>query len=110
MSVFILPMEADPQVFTITLAGVNYILTCKWNDAADAGWVIDLADEETNTPIVANVPLITGADCLSGLEYLGINGSLFVYTDGDQNAVPNYNNLGVESNLYFVTGVVDNGV
>lgn len=107
MTTFIIPLLAIPQVFGITLAGVNYTMTCRWNAAADAGWVIDLADADTNTPIVVNVPLIVGADCLAGLEYLGINGQMIVYTDGNQFAVPTLDNLGVESNLYFLTDVAD---
>jgi hypothetical protein len=50
--------------------------------------------------------LITGADCLSGLEYLGITGQLVVFTDGDELAVPTLENLGVESNLYFLTDAI----
>lgn len=85
------------------MAGVEYILTCKWNDAGEGGWVLDIADGLTNEPIAANIPLVAGADLLSGLEYLGIDGKLFVQTDGDQEAVPTLTNLGIESNLYFIT-------
>lgn len=106
MSIFLLPLTNVPQTFNINMAGTNYVMTCKWNDSEDAGWVLDIDDENTQTNIVANVPLITGADCLSGLEYLGINGQLYVYTDGDQFAVPTLTNLGVESNLYFSTAAV----
>lgn len=105
----VIPLQNIPQTFEITLAGIDYIMTCKWDDAAEAGWLIDLVDGITNNSIVAGIPLVTGTDILSGLEYLGINGQLFVYTDGDQNAVPTLDNLGVECNLYFVTDVVDNG-
>lgn len=108
-TIFILPLLNIPQTFEIALAGINYILTCYWNDAQDAGWVIDFANADTNESIVAGVPLITGADCLEGLEYLGINGQLVVYTDGDELAVPTLDNLGVESNVYFLTDVTDNG-
>ncbi len=107
MSVFIIQLANIPQVFQISLAGIDYLMTCRWNDAADAGWVLDFSDQVTNTPIVANIPMITGADLLSGLEYLGFNGNLFVYTDGDEDAVPTLQDLGVESNLYFVTDVAN---
>lgn len=109
MTTFLLPLTNVPQTFEISLAGVNYTLTSKWNDALEGGWVLDIANAETSLPIVANIPLITGADCLAGLEYLGINGQLIVFTDGDDTAVPNLNNLGVESNLYFLTEVAANG-
>lgn len=100
---FQIPVQNLPQTFDIALAGVNYTMTCKWNPADDAGWVIDLVDADTSAPIVGNIPLITGADCLAGLEYLGINGQLVVQTDGDVYAVPTLDNLGVESFLYFLT-------
>ncbi|CAB4149493.1 hypothetical protein UFOVP558_3 [uncultured Caudovirales phage] len=103
MANFQIPLQNVPQSFQIALAGIEYILTCKWNDSADAGWVIDLADALTSTPIVANIPLVTGVDLLAGLEYLGIPGKLFVFTDGDDFAVPTLDNLGVESNVYFQT-------
>lgn len=107
MTIFILPLVNIPQKFAISLAGKEYVLSCRWNSAVDAGWVIDFTDAVTDLPIVSNVPLITGADCLAGLEYLGFNGQLFIFTDGDDDAVPTLLNLGVESNLYFGTDLVD---
>ncbi len=107
MTTFILPLQNVPQQFNISLAGTEYIMTCRWNDAPDAGWVIDFDDAITNLPIVANIPLITGADCLAGLEYLGFKGELVVFTDGDELATPTLLNLGLESNLYFQTDVAD---
>ncbi len=107
MTTFILPLQNVPQQFNISLAGKEYVMTCRWNDAVDAGWVLDFADAITNLPIVANIPLITGADLLSGLGYLGFQGSLVVFTDGDELATPTLLNLGLESNLYFQTDVVN---
>ena len=106
MSLFKIPLVNEPQSFQISLAGIDYILTCKWNDMDEGGWVLDIADANTETPIVFNIPLITGANLLDGLEYLGINGELYVYTDGDQNAVPSLQSLGIESNVYFQTDVI----
>jgi len=84
------------------LAGVTYTLTSKWNDICSY-WALDIADSNEN-PIVSNIPMITGTDCLAGLEYLGINGSIYVLTNGaDPDDVPTLVNLGVDSNLYFVT-------
>lgn len=107
MSTFKIPLQNIPQQFEIALAGVNYTMICRWNDSPDAGWTLDLTDVDSGEPIVANIPLITGADCLAGLEYLGIEGQLIVITDGDETAVPTFENLGVESNLYFETDVVN---
>lgn len=103
MATYQIPVTNTPQRFDISLGGVDYTLVCKWNNSQDAGWVLDIYEVASGAAIVANVPLITGADCLSGLEYLGINGKLIVRTDGDETAVPTYENLGVESFLYFET-------
>ncbi len=105
MSVFKIPLVNTPQRFEISLAGKTYLLTCKWNAAVDGGWVLDFVDAVTSAPIVFNVPLVTGVNLLEGLEYLGIGGILFVFTDGDDFAVPTLLNLGVESNVYFETDV-----
>lgn len=100
---YLIPLTNIPQVFNIVLAGVTYIMTCRWNDADEAGWQIGLADQVTGNEIVNNIPIITGADLLSGLTYLGIGGSLYAYTAGDVLAPPTLDNLGVDANLYFVT-------
>jgi len=107
MSNFLIPLVNTPQQFPIALGGKEYTVTSRWNDAPEGGWVLDFIDSNTNLPIAANIPLITGADCLAGLEYLGINGKLIVLTDGNQFAVPTLLNLGVESNAYFQTDVVN---
>lgn len=106
MTTFIIPLQNVPQSFAIALAGKEYIMTCRWNDADEGGWVLDFKDAITNENVASNIPLITGADCLAGLEYLEFNGRLIVFTDGDDFATPTLLNLGVESNLYFQTDVV----
>lgn len=96
---YLIPLVNLPQQFTIDLAGITYTLVSKWNDVAQS-WFLDILDSVQN-PIACGIPLITGADLLVGLEYLGIDGSLIVYTNGDPTAVPTLNNLGVDCNLYF---------
>lgn len=104
-SFFLVPLSNIPQSFQIVLAGITYLMVSKWNDAPDAGWVLDISDEN-DVPLACNIPLITGADCLDGLEYLGIQGNLYVNTSGNNpTAVPTLDNLGVDSNLYFATSV-----
>lgn len=105
INLFKIPLSPAPQQFEISLASKTYTVVCKWNDSPDAGWVLDFSDATTGDPIVFNVPLITGADLLAGLGYLGFEGELYVVTDGDDLTVPTYTNLGVESNLYFNTDV-----
>lgn len=99
--VFQIPVINEPQTFQIALANTDYTLTCKFNSADEGGWVLDIFDANNENAIACNIPLITGANLLDGLQYLGIGGGLYVRTDGDADAVPTYENLGVESFLYF---------
>lgn len=103
MAIFQIPLTNNNEVFEINLAGTDYLLTSKWNPAPEGGWTLDFVNAQTNASVAANVPLITGGNILEGLDYLGFNGSLFVFTDGNPDAVPTFTNLGVESNLYFQT-------
>lgn len=102
---YLIPLENVPQQFTIDLAGTTYTLINKWNDMAQS-WYLDILDSAQN-PIVCGMPFVTGADLLAGLAYLGIDGSLIVYTNGDSSAVPTLDNLGVDSNLYFQTAAAN---
>lgn len=107
MAVFEVPVSNEPQTFEINLAGTDYLLTCRFNNSDEAGWFLDIANAETAEPIVAGIPIITGADLLAGLAYLGIGGQLFCYTDGAATAVPTYENLGIESHVFFQTEAAD---
>jgi hypothetical protein len=102
MNWFLIQLQNYATSFQIVLAGVSYQMTVYWNDAPDGGWEFDLGDPATGLEIAAGLPFITGADCLAGLGYLGIGGSLYIYTNGMPDAVPTYDNLGIDSNLYFV--------
>lgn len=102
-TIFLLPLVNVPQSFNITLGANSYIMECKWNDAPDGGWIIGFADQLTGVEIVNNIPLICGVDLLAGLQYLGFNGNLVVYTDGDATAVPTLDNLGIDCQLYYIS-------
>ena len=102
-TIFLLPLVNLPQSFNITLGNNNYIMSCKWNDAPDAGLVIGFADQLTGVKIVNNIPLICGVDLLAGLQYLGFGGQFIAYTNGNATAVPTLDNLGVDANIYFIT-------
>ncbi len=105
MDTFLIPLTNVPQEFNITLGDLDLIIINKWNDSNEGGWVIDILNDTTNTPIICNIPLVTGVDLLAQYEYLGLNAKLVVYTDGDANAVPTLDNLGIDSNLYYVAAV-----
>lgn len=95
-----IPLVANPQTFTISLAGINYKLLVQWNHAAQS-WTLDISDSNGNA-IISGIPLITGADLLEQYEYLNFGGQLICETDGDATAIPTFTNLGTTSHLYFV--------
>jgi hypothetical protein len=102
---FLVPFENTPQIFQITFGSTQYFLNVRWNDADDAGWIMDIQDSNQN-PLACNIPFITGADLLDGLEYLGIEGVLYVITAGDMPLnVPTLQNLGIDCSVYFGTSV-----
>jgi hypothetical protein len=100
-TIFEIPLQPNPQQFPITLGGLDYELTVKWN-TANSTWVLDIADT-SNNPIVGGIPLVTGLDLLEQYAYLGIGGALVVQTDASFFNQPTYANLGTGSHLYFVT-------
>lgn len=111
---FLIQLSGIAETFTIDLAGTTYTLTIYWNDMmaesddGDTGWTMDIGDA-TGVSLACGLPMITGADLLDGLEYLGINGSLIMYTNGMTYVVPTFDNLGTDCNLYFQTTAADNG-
>lgn len=100
---YLIPFSNIPQQVQITLAGVDYVLTVKWNDIGQS-WILDIQDVNEND-LVKGLPLVTGTDLLDGLQYLGIGGALWVL-DNSGNIpalVPDLNTLGNSENLYFYT-------
>jgi hypothetical protein len=100
VTAFEIPLSATPQTLSVSLVGVTYNLTVKWNDISRA-WVIDLYDQNDNL-IVGGIPMVTGEDLLEPYGYLKIGGQLIVQTDTDTLAVPTFDNLGATSHLYFI--------
>ncbi|KAA6459622.1 hypothetical protein DYQ86_16010 [Acidobacteria bacterium AB60] len=95
-----IPLQATNQRFQISLAGVQYQMTVRWN-AMNETWVLDLADQSGN-PILSGIPLVTGEDLLAPFGYLDLGGQLIVQTSNNTDAVPTFTNLGTLSNLFFV--------
>ncbi len=89
------------QTFSVTLNDTVYQLTFQWRAAFELGWVLDIASED-GTSLVSGIPLVTGVDLLAPYGHLGIGGSLYVATDGDQDAVPTFSSLGDTSHLYWI--------
>jgi hypothetical protein len=100
-TVYEIPLQANAQSFTITLAGVTYGMQLIWCDPNQT-WILDISDVNGN-PLVQGIPLVTGIDLLAQYDYLGFGGELVAQTTNDTYAPPTYDNLGSTGNLYFVT-------
>jgi hypothetical protein len=98
---YVIPLQATPQTLTISLAGIQYQLTVRWNQT-NASWIVDIADNNGN-PILTGIPMVTGADLLEQFKYLKLGGSLIAQTSSSLYAVPTFKNLGSDGQLYFVT-------
>ena len=100
MTVYEIPLIAQSQKFSITLAGINYNLRLVWNAYMQA-WVLDINDTN-NAPVIGGIPLVTGADLLEQYGYLVFGGQLIVQTDNNPDVLPTLDNLGSTSHLFFV--------
>ena len=99
---YTIPLTAEDQSFSISLAGAEYQLTLRWIDADEGGWVLDLALPDGGGDLVSGIPLVTGCDLLAPYEYLGIGGGLVVWAD-DNDLPPSVDNLGDGVDLIFIT-------
>lgn len=99
---FKIPLTPTPQRFTVSLSGVDYILTVQWRQASEGGWFMDIADIN-NDPIVSGIPLVTGANLLEQYKHLGFTGRIWVQTANNPDAVPTFDNLGTEAFAFWVT-------
>ena len=94
----IIPTQPQNQQFRVSLNAVTYVFKLVYR--ADT-WYADISDANGN-PILAGVPLVTGADLLAQYGYLGIGGKLQTASSGiNPDATPTYSGLGSISQLYF---------
>lgn len=99
---FEIPTQPAPQRMTIQLSGVIYVIVMTWNEPL-GHWVMDFLDER-DVLLLAGVPVVSGCDLLGQYRHLGFGGSLIAQTDGNADAPPTFENLGVTGRLYYVTG------
>lgn len=97
---FEIPLSPQPQRFRVQLVGITYNFVLRFANALYPCWFLDILDANSN-PLAQGLPLLPGVDILHQHRYLGIQGYLWVSTDGDQTAVPTFDNLGIQSHLYF---------
>lgn len=102
MTAFEIPfVPSKPQTVTVSLVGVFYRFTVRWNQPANC-WMLDIADS-SGDDLATGIAMITGTDLLGPYKYLDIGGQLIAQTDHDTFAVPTFDNLGDTGHLYFVT-------
>jgi hypothetical protein len=99
-SLYEIPLIAASQQLTVPLNGATYQLNVFWCDP-NSSYVMDISDNSGKL-LVGGVPLITGVDLLSPFPYLKIAGQLYIVSDKNPAAVPQYADLGVIGHLYFV--------
>jgi hypothetical protein len=95
-----IPLSAQPSIFQIALAGTTYACKVYWCPPS-ASWVLDIAGAD-ETPIISGIPLLTGCDLLFQHKYLNLKGGLWVQSDVDLYAVPDFTSLGTQGHLYFL--------
>lgn len=95
-----IPLDPRPQSFTITLAGVEYLLSLAWNFYSNS-WTLDIGTAD-GIPILVGIPLVSGANLLEQYAYLNFGGSLIVQSDSDLYSIPEYDTLGITDHLYFL--------
>lgn len=98
--VFTIPLSSESETFEISLNGRAYLMTVRYNDEMPA-WTMCMSDALTLEPLITCLPLVAGVDLLDQFNHLGLNASMWIYTDGDENADPTYENLGTVANLYY---------
>lgn len=101
-TIFQLPLQNTPQTFTTTLSGIIYTLTLQYQNVVQGGWTLDIGDVN-NIPILQGIPLVTGVNLLGKYNYLGFLGGLYVQTTTDPDAVPTFQNIGIDGQVYYVT-------
>jgi hypothetical protein len=102
MSLYKIPLSPKPQTFNITLADNEYQMTVRWNASLGSeSWIFDIATADNGTPIVGGIPLVTGVDLLGPYEHMDFGGALVCYS-GNSDAIPTFENLGVDNELLFV--------
>lgn len=99
-TLFKIPLQNTPQSFEVELEGRTLQCVCRWNDAVEGGWFLDIS--ENDAPVVMNLPLVTGCNLIEQYPELGMTGVFAILTDGGDDA-PTLDNLGVDSNLYYLS-------
>lgn len=100
-TVFEIPLQPQSQKFSITLSGQTYNFQVIWREAAEGGWVLDIANVN-NVSLACGLAMVPKINLLQQYAYLGIGGSLIVETT-EEDGVPKFDTMGSATKLYYVT-------
>jgi hypothetical protein len=105
LSAFKLPLNAFElpfYTFGITLAGVQYFMTMRYNSRADR-WFLDVADSQ-RTPVVTGLPLLVDRRLLQQYPTLPVPyGELIVTDDSGRDLDPTIQSFINDHSLIFLT-------
>lgn len=99
MTIEEIPLTADNQQFSITLAGTALQMRILWRGSY---WVMDLQDERGEA-LVSGLPLVTGTDLLAQYAWLQPGVKLIVVCDASGQEYPTQTDLGSSSHLLVIT-------
>lgn len=103
---FQVPLSPRAQTLRCSLGADTFQLTFRWNGFSSC-WILDVEDADGN-PVLHGLPCVTGLDMLAQhWAEMPVPGYLVPLTDGDPDAVPTFENLGVAGRILFVTRVGD---
>ena len=98
---FLIPFQAIPQTFSVTLNAIVYNIRSYWLVPGDC-WVINIADANFN-PLLLGIPLITGCNLLEQYQDI-IPGELIVRSNiGPPDAVPTFDNIGTVGQVFWIS-------
>jgi len=98
MTIEEIPLTADNQQFSITLAGTTWQVRILWRGSC---WVMDLQDERGEA-LVSGLPLVTGVDLLAQYAWLQPGIKLIVVCDANGQDYPTQTDLGSSSHLVVI--------
>lgn len=101
MAIFEIPVfPGAAQKMGLTLGENYYILFLYYVDEEEGGWALDISLEE-DVALIAGLPLLPGQDLLEPHADLGIPCRMAIFTPGEPDYKPGFNDLGAKTLLVY---------
>lgn len=98
-TVYKIPLDSGNQKFSLTVGNTEYRVELIYRDIDEGGWDLTLKDSDGND-LIAGIPLVTGCNLLEQYQTV-IVGSLWVEVEGQDDAVPSYDDMGSSVLMYM---------